>query len=269
MSFKNVLAAEILKTKHTHILTASILLPCIITTFTCVMNIDMFYTMGDGVNPWTSLCMLAFFCYSFLYPILIILISFRLNDVEHKSAGFKHLFTLPIPKLHFYFSKATIIIFCLLISLLVGLSLIMLVGKLCSMLFPIMGFQNYTIKNLIVAFFAKLFFFNLSIVAIQLLVSTYFNNVIKSVGVPVVLTITGMLMTFWQHKQLFPYCYSFQAVNHFKEGEGFVMGEIFYWSILYSILFFALGAMVVHFQWTQASPINFLTKKLQKKIPGQ
>ncbi len=249
MSFKNVLAAEVLKTKRTYILTASILLPVIITGLTYAMNIKLFSTMEDlGFNPWTSFCMFAFPCYAFLYPMLVFLIGFRLYDIEHKSSGFKHLFILPVPKTHFYYSKAVIIIFCLFISLLIGLSLILIGGKFCSIFFPLMQFQDYTIKSLMIAFFVKLFFFNLSIIAIQLLLSLYFNNAIKSIGIPLILLIIGALMGKWEYNYLFPYNYSFQASAGFRSGEGFLINKTCCWSILYSVLFFILGALIVRLQ---------------------
>ena len=249
MSFKNVLTAEILKTKHTHILTASILLPLVITGLTYAMNIRIFSATEDlGFNPWTSLCLFLFPCYGFLYPMLVFLIGFRLNDIEHKSSGFKHLFVLPAPKIHFYYSKAIIIIFCLFVSLLIGLSLILIGGKFCSIFFPLMQFQDYTIKSLIIAFFVKLFFFSLSIISIQLLLSLYFNNAIKSIGIPLILLIIGTLMGGWEYNYLFPYSYPFQASSGFRSGEGFFIGKTFCWSMMYSVLFFALGAFVVRLQ---------------------
>lgn len=249
MSFKNVLTAEILKTKNTYILTASILLPLIVTGLTCAMNIAFFDAVKDvGMNPWTSLCLFAFPCYGFLYPMLVFLIGFRLNDIEYKSSGFKHLFVLPVPKTYFYYSKALILIFCLFVSLLIGLSLILIGGKLCSIFYPFMQFQDYTIKSLIIAFFVKLFFFSLSIIAIQLLLSLYFNNAIKSIGIPLILLIIGTLMGGWEYNYLFPYSYPFQASSSFRSGEGFFIGKTFYWSMLYSVFFFALGALVIRLQ---------------------
>jgi len=69
-----------------------------------------------------------------------------------------------------------------------------------------------------------------------------------------VLIIIGAIMSHWEYIELFPtsylfpYSYSFQAALDFENGDGFVMDKMFYWSILHSVFFFALGAFVIRLQ---------------------
>ena len=249
-SFKNIFTTEISRTKHTHILSASILLPIVITLFSFVEITPMLFggTAEAGQNPWRYLCFILFENYKFLYPILMVIICFKLHETKQQPADAKELFILPPKKIYLYCSKAIILIFCLCISLLLALSFIFIIGKLCSIFYPLMHFQNYSIKNLIAAFFVKLFFYNLSIIAMQLLLCTYFKNVIISVGVPLILLILGISMLYSGCNHLLPYNHSFQAALDFENGNGFVMDKTFYWSMLYSVLFFVWGALVVRFQ---------------------
>lgn len=249
-SFKNVLISEILKTKKIQILSVSILLPLIITMLSWVINIQLFSAgiAGLGGNPWRPLCSFSFESYKFLYPILMVIICFKLHETKQQPADAKQLFILPPKKIYLYCSKAIILIFCLFISLLLAISFIFISGKICSILYPLMHFQDYSITNLITAFFVKLFFFNLSIIPIQLLLNACFKNVIISAGVPLMLLVLGTSVLYSSYNHLFPYSYSFQAALDFENGNGFVMDKTFYWSMLYSVFFFALGALVIRLQ---------------------
>lgn len=240
-SFKNSFTAEILKTKHTQILSTAVFLPLIIAIYSCVANIQEFFggTAEVGENPWRFLCLISFESYKFLYPIFIVIICFKIYERDHQTdfeSG---------SKTYVYFSKAIILIFCLVVSLLVGLSLLFLTGTFCSVFYPLMKFQDYTIDSLIIPFFVKLFVFGLSIAAIQLLLSSCLKNIINSVGIPLVLLSIGTAMVRTEYNALIPYAYSFQAFIDFENRDGFLINNMFYWSIFYSIFFFALGALVV------------------------
>lgn len=251
VSLKNVLISEILKTKKKHILSASILLPLIITVLSSVINIQYFFDEDLAVlggNPWRSLCVLLFECYKFLYPVLMIIICVQLYEVKQTSNESEKVFVGPVSKTYLYCSRAIILVFCLFISLLIAFSLTLLTGEICSKLYPLMKFQDYMITDLIGAFFVKSFFFNLSITAIQLLLSIFFTNVILLIGTPLFLMIIGNTIFRLAYNYLFPYSYSFQAALDFENGDSLIIDKMLYWSMFYSIFFFVFGAFVVRLQ---------------------
>lgn len=234
-SFKYIFLNHIAKAKL--ILTLTVFFPLIVNIFWFVISLHFPEEIAVlQANPWQAVCLLLVENYKLLYPIFSMLICFKLceADEEEKTAT--------------YCSKAIILIFCLLIAALLGLAFLLIGGKLCSVIYPWMHFQDYNVTSLIIPFFTKLFFYSLSIIAIQLLLCTYTKNVMVALGVPLALLVMGASMVYYPCSYAFPYSYSFQAALDFENGDGFLIDKIFCWNLWYSFIFFALRLGLFYIQ---------------------
>jgi len=249
LSFYNVLRAEFLKTKRSFGLTIALTGPLLITSllvFFIMKNAADF--SGSESNPWNNFARLHFQFYFLLYPLFAALIGFLLTNLEHKSRGFKHLFTLPAPKFHFYFSKVLILMFWLLSSLIFAAALIYVGGNLIAWAFPDIGYQNFSIVEPLAVFFVKMFMVLLSIMAIHFFLSIYFDNFIISVGSACFLVIFGLVVhsAGWEYSYLLPYSYGYIIfLDFFTEKATVVFSREMYLSVLYAVVFFSAGYVLM------------------------
>ena len=120
-TLKNSLLTEITKQKKTLALWATFLAPMFVVT----VNFLIYFSHPEllakqGTNAWVKMSGNATNIYTILMlPLLITLIAFIVNNVEHKANGWKHLFALPVSRTNIYISKILIAAGMILLSLFV------------------------------------------------------------------------------------------------------------------------------------------------------
>ena len=194
IGFGRVLLSELQKTKNTWGLTLSLLGPLGVTIIMLIAWIDNGPDATNTVSPWIDYVRFTYNFYFFLYPLFAALVAFMLSNVEHKNRGFKQLFTLPAAKSHFYFSKVMILMFWIACSLLFALGLLLVSGKLLSLIYPNYGFQEYQPTMAMLIFPLRMYISLLSIIAIHFFMSLYWDNFMVAVGSAVFLLILGMIL---------------------------------------------------------------------------
>lgn len=248
VNFIDILKAEILKTKRTRNFTIVLLFPIVITLLIFGYYVKELIgqgSSGGGGNPWMNYSRVFFQFYTFFYPLLAALIAFSLSNIEHKNLGFKQIFTFPASKFSIYFSKVIILLFWIFCSLLLAYSLLMLSGNLLSTFFPEVGFQDYDLSQTIQAFFTRIFFSLVAIISIHFFLSIYWGNFIISVGSACFLVVFGLVVGNWKYSYTIPYCNLLKAFQDFNKGSTVVFSQEIIWSIIYSIVFFALGYLMI------------------------
>ena len=246
ISFLKVLKSEILKTKNTYGFLISLAGPVLIVGLVFFYYIWKHEDLVDSaINPWINFSRYVFNFYMFLYPLYAALIAFLISNIEHKNSGFKNIFTLPAPKLHFYFSKLSILTFWLFSSLLLGAGLLFLGANLLKVMYPELGFQNYNLEAIILSFHAKLFLNCLCILAIHFFLSLYWDNFIISVGSGCFLVILGMIAARWDKSFLIPYSHSNHIFIDFFNGSTHIFTLDILIGLAYMVLFFIGGYVLM------------------------
>ncbi|WP_276499682.1 ABC transporter permease [Pontibacter litorisediminis] len=211
------LSAETLKLKNTFALWLSILAPCALLS----MNVLAFWSKGqhfvtDGINPWHRFASQNFGLYTLLLlPIFIALLTSLTNGIEHKSNGWKHLYSLPLPKSTIYIAKATTVLGLVFLSNVVFVLGYLAAGLFLSLVRPDLGFSN--IVGLQVVFFAvlKLFLATFVIIALQFWLSMRWSSFALSMGVGIVAIITVLVAMRWEYIHYYPFAYPFMAIKEF------------------------------------------------------
>jgi len=109
ISLKN----ELLKLKNTFAfwitIISALFIPTIYFIYYTVKYKNLIPT--EGVNPWnkfmTDQIMTSA---SLLLPLFIVLLTSLIVQVEHKSSGFKHIFSLPVKKWSVYYGKLSVVL---------------------------------------------------------------------------------------------------------------------------------------------------------------
>lgn len=164
----------------------------------------------DGVNPWDKFLIDQIMsAASLLIPLFIVLITSLIIQVEHKSSGIKHLFSLPIPKWTVYYGKLTSVLWMVLFTYLLFFLMMLCVGVFVGFVHDELQFLSFNpnfeqpVKLLFRSFMAIL-----GILGIQFWLSFKVKNFIIPLGIGMVLVITGLIIFQAEEAQYFPYAYN-------------------------------------------------------------
>lgn len=239
------LSAESLKLKNTFALWLSILAPCALLS----MNVLVFWSKGqhfvtEGVNPWHRLAIQNFGLYTMLLmPIFIALLTSLTNGIEHKSNGWKHLYSLPLPKSTIYSAKATTVVGLVLLSNVVFVIAYLAGGLFLSLVRPDLGFENMLGLQVVFLAVLKMFLATFVIIAVQFWLSIRWSSFALSMGVGIVAIITVIVATRWEYIHYYPFAYPFMSIKDFPGGT--TVNNLFSQEVLLSLgvglLVFILG----------------------------
>jgi hypothetical protein len=208
---------EVIKLKRTFAfwltIISAIIFPLLFFIVYLVKHAKMVPDLGD--NPWEKFMVNQVQnSIPFLVPMFIVLITSLIIQVEHKSHGIKHLFSLPIPKWSVYFGKLSIVIFSIIATYIYFFLAILLFGVLLGMFHSDLGFLDFQpdylkyIKMLAMSLVASL-----GIVGIQFWMSFRFKNFIVPVGIGVTLVIIGLIASQVPESIYFPYSYNVLSIS--------------------------------------------------------
>ena len=203
---------ELIKLKKTFAFWLSIISALIVPLLSLV--IGFFKTKmlipGEGVNPWDDFMMKQITsAIPFLVPMFIVLFTSLILQIEHKSFGMKHLFSLPIPKWSIYFGKLSVVLLSVVGTYAYFFIAILISGGLLGFVHPDLRFLDMqpdymsNIKLLGTSFMASL-----GIVGIQFWMSFRFKNFIAPLGVGMTLVVVGLIISRDPDSIYFPYAYN-------------------------------------------------------------
>lgn len=243
--FWRVLRGEVLKTRRTRGLLLAIVGPLVVTGIVAAFYLDNAANADPAVSPWTGFNRYLFNFYLLLYPMFAALVGFMLSSIEHKNGGFKHIFTLPAPKRHFYFSKVLILLGWIAFSLLCALVFLAAAGYLVQAIVPDYAFAQNALPSAAYSFLFRLFVSLISIVSIHFFLSLYFDNFILAVGSAVFLLVFGMIAVNHESAWLIPYTYPLYHFLEYTSGKTVWVDERTWVSLGYALVFFSAGYWLV------------------------
>lgn len=243
--YRSSLSAESLKLKHTFSLWLSILAPCALIS----MYVIAFWSKGEhlvpeGANAWHRFAQQNFGIYTILLmPIFIALLTSLTNGIEHKSNGWKHLYSLPLPKSTIYIAKATTVLGLVLLSNVVFVLAYLAGGMFLSFVRPDLGFEHMAGLDVVFIASLKLFLATFVIIALQFWLSIRWSSFALSMGVGIVAIITVLVAMNWEYIHYYPFAYPFISIRAFPGGEQ--VRQVFTQEVLLSLgvglLIFLLG----------------------------
>ncbi len=247
ITLKNSFLTEITKQKKTLALWGTILAPLFVVT----VNFLIYFShpellMKQDTNPWLKISGNAINIYTILMlPLLITLIAFIVNNVEHKANGWKHLFALPVSRTNIYISKFLVAAGMVFLSLILFDMFLILSVKLLAAVHPEINFEKFTMINEIIITSMKIFLASLLILAMQFIISINSKNFLVSIGIGVAGTIGTTMLLSWEHSNWIPYALPMLASQGlYKMDLSFFKGVIIY-SLWGSIVIFTAGLFLI------------------------
>ncbi len=194
--FFSCIGAELYKLKSAPvrwlILFGGILVPVMITIS---FLSSPYHNTTLNINPWGYYFKLTSDIFSaFVFvPVIVLITSFVVN-IEHQNNTWKGLYSMPIKRAYFYFSKLSVIILLVILSILVYFFAALLLGYLMALIFPEFEFQYYFPEmGELVPRFIHLMIGALAVIGLQYCLSMYFRNFLM----PIVIGILGFIIGFF------------------------------------------------------------------------
>jgi hypothetical protein len=168
-----------------------------------------------GINPWEKFMTIQIEnSIPFFIPMFIVLITSLIMQIERKSIGIKHLFTLPAPKWSIYFGKLTIVIFAIITTYIYYYVAILLSGALLGLIHPDLAFLNFQPEHIkYIKILSTSLVASLGIVGIQFWLSFRVKNFIIPLGIGMFLAIIGIIVSQAPQSIYFPYSFSVLSVS--------------------------------------------------------
>ncbi|MEO9572190.1 MAG: ABC transporter permease [Polaribacter sp.] len=169
-----------------------------------------------GINPWEKFMVTQIENSTpFFIPMFIVLITSLIMQIEHKSLGIKHLFSLPIPKWSVYFGKLTIVVFAIITTYIYYYITLLLSGLLLGLIYSDLAFLDFQPNHLkYINELSTSFIASLGIIGIQFWLSFRFKNFIVPLGFGMFLAIIGIIVSQAPEQSIyFPYSFSVLSVS--------------------------------------------------------
>ncbi len=251
LSFYTALRSEHYKLKYNVAVWLIILFPLLTTIGT---DLYVLSKTTDAINnpeittdfnPWIYILgRYIFQFYSLLYPILVAILCYSLCDIEYKNKGFRLLFTRPLNKIVIFSSKIVFLLEILLISILLAYLIFLLSGFVLGKMLPGYGFFDYSVSQITLIYFLKLYIGISAISMVQYFLSLLFKSFVIPIGFACIITIFCMMSQNGEYVHFIPYNTGWQLFIgfanesiHFLKGDYINMVYIFFFLVLSYFVF--------------------------------
>lgn len=247
-TFINLVITESTKQKKTLAFWGTILAPL----FVASVNFLIFFSHPElltkqGTDPWIKLIGNATNIYTILMlPLLITLIAFIVNNVEHRANGWKHMFALPVSRGGVYSGKIVVAAGLLFLSLVIFNLLLILSGKLLASIHPEIKFGQFTLTGAVILTGLKVFLASFLILMIQFVISVNSANFIVSIGTGVIGTIGTSMLLSWKHSNWIPYALPMWASQGLYNSDYSIINAVTLYSLGGGLLIFIAGLITIY-----------------------
>ena len=216
MNFYKIIHIELKKIKSTASLQLALISGFFIPVIYFIYYLTKYTSLipSEGVDPWEKFISEQFRNTApFLLPILFILQTSLVAQIEHRVNGFKYIFTQPVQRWKVYLSKMITVILVLLISFISFAVLLYCSGSLVGSIHKELMFTEHPFPWIrVISFLTTVFIANLGLLAIQFWLSLRFKNFIVPIGIGMVLLVTGLIVYRAEESLYMPYSYSIHGM---------------------------------------------------------
>ncbi len=210
ITFYRSFISETLKVKKTALLWVSIMGAFAMAGLIFIIHLARVteFVGPIGANPWVAYLNFSLpIIEIFLIPYIVLICS-SIAFYEHQGQAWKLLYTLPIKKVNFYFSKLLLALFLLVGAYILFALLTYCSGMILGFIFPSFEFHYYPPEWInIVRVIARSFISALAILALQFWISIRWKNYVIPVGIGLLGYIFGLSIAgAFKWAQFIPYC---------------------------------------------------------------
>ncbi len=211
--FSRSMSAEAYKLKRTPLLWISLIGGAFVTGLVFLIYVFNFEELGkiEG-TPWKLYFEIGFTMISLLLAVpYVILVTSSITYFEHHSNAWKYLYTLPLQKYNFYFSKLFLVITLIALTYIVFLLSLLFTGYLLDFIHPTYGFQqNSPDFGQYVRTLGHSFLAILGITALHYWMSIRWKNFITPIGIGLlgfIIALFLLLAKKFEYAIYLPYAY--------------------------------------------------------------
>ena len=240
------LRAEIIKIKNTLGLWSALIFPLFIVfmNFMIFLSRPQMLATAKG-NLWIHYTNNSMMMWSILFmPLFIGIITFYINFNEHKNNVWRHVYSLPIPKISVYTAKYLISILIVAATMVFFYFINYLSMKMLAAFRPEIPFGRYVITSILPLSFLKVMLASIGIISIQFVVSIIFQNFVLPLGFSVLATLTSAFLLRWENIVYYPYAYPFFAAQDLVKNDGWVFINPVLFSIACSAAVATIGYVI-------------------------
>jgi hypothetical protein len=217
------LSAEMLKAKRTLALWLALIAPAVVIAVQVAMIWDRrayFQQTEIARGAWMEYAAQTMVLWGLLMlPLFVTLETALVGQWEHASAGWKHLFALPVPRSTIYAAKQIASALLIGLSILVLTALIVLSGLSMRLWLPGLGFEAAVPLWAFAKYALMMFLGAWLVIAIQTWVAQRWSSFAVACGVGVAMTVAGVLVIQSDWASYYPWTLPVLVANGFS-GEG-------------------------------------------------
>jgi hypothetical protein len=218
---ERALRAEMLKAKRTLALWLALIAPAVVIAVQVAMIWDrQAYYRQNGVarGAWMEYGAQTMVLWGLLMlPLFVTLETALVGQWEHASAGWKHLFSLPVPRGAIYAAKQIVGMLLIELSILVLTALIVVSGLSMRLWLPGLGFEAAVPLRPFVEYALAMFVGAWLVIAIQTWVAQRWSSFAVACGVGVAMTVAGVLVIQSDWAGYYPWTLPVIVANGFSE----------------------------------------------------
>ncbi len=250
--FIRSLTADAIKLKRTPILWIALLGGLFVTGLVFLIHyFSVNEILKPDTNPWIFYCNFGMTFVSLLLVVpFVVLVSSSVMFPEHRAESAKYLYSLPLRKSQFYFSKLVMVLGIIALTYLIFFTGHLLSGWLLGFLRPQYGFHEYAPQT---GHFAKILFHSylsvLGVAGLHYWLSVRWKNFIIPIGIGLCGYIISVILSMvqrWDMAVYFPYAYPGMVGNELGMGDSAGLIPIGWFNNveLFSVGFCVLFAMI-------------------------
>lgn len=243
--FFSLLKFEHLKSKLNFSVWLLLLLPWILSLLNMIYILydAREHTEGLFLNPWLYTVRYLFQLYAFLYPLLTAIMAYSLFDLEYRNLNFQRLFVLPVNRMCILGARLLFIVEVVTISVLGAYAAFYFFSFILSSFLPQYDFGDYDTRELMAAFFVKMYQAGLVLAVLHYSFSCLFKRFSVVLGIACVGLMFSLVLVHWEYVVYSPYYYHYQAyISLMRERISFMDG-----GGISGILYFLLALLLLIF----------------------
>jgi hypothetical protein len=209
------LAMEKLKISNTLVPWLTLSAPLFVVAVAFVAS----YSGGDkvyrpGINPWENFSSHVLVGWSlFVFPIYLSLQSALYAGIEHQTRAWAYLYSLPVPKWAIHVPKLIVLSVLIAISHMALFLLAEGAGWILGLVRPAYGFQYYSMHKILATASVSLFVAGLGMIALQWLISLYFESFLVPAALGLFATMAGAVSRGFVASDVSPYLWPTAFLN--------------------------------------------------------
>ncbi|GAA4014503.1 hypothetical protein GCM10022408_29640 [Hymenobacter fastidiosus] len=185
-----------------------------------LLNFAIFFFKGQylvkpGENPWPQYVSMSWQTASLLLlPLFVVMLTGLLANVEHRAAGWKHLYALPVGRGAVYVSKLLVVLQLTVAAQVLYAALLLAAGMILGRVRPELGFQTESVElGAVALMLGHTFLATLGMLGVQYVAALWWRGFVGPLALGIGGIVSALTLLRWEHVDLIPYAAPARALQ--------------------------------------------------------